>query len=236
MFRAQSGCTTGVTVAKGYWINQSDTREAEADAKAVTKISPPGHKDTGVSLRLAGERSLRDRPAANSLFRNFPTMRPHWRLIISEEYQEIKKLRRNTATIDLVIAEDSNSQRTDGPSKKHSQYSRAFHAQSNPIPKEQVMPEVVFVSRLEPKDGRRDELVELLAKLAKHIRGEPGYLQLLGARQLRRGQRPAPRHPEVHLARGVPRAQLVGMARHLGWRALATPPAPPVLLEPVPLG
>jgi Antibiotic biosynthesis monooxygenase len=39
------------------------------------------------------------------------------------------------------------------------------------------MPEVVFVSTLEPKDGRRDELVELLAELAKHIRGEPGYLQ-----------------------------------------------------------
>jgi quinol monooxygenase YgiN len=39
------------------------------------------------------------------------------------------------------------------------------------------MPEVVFVSTLEPKDERRDELVELLAELAKHIRGEPGYLQ-----------------------------------------------------------
>src|SRR4029079_3755465 len=44
-------------------------------------------------------------------------------------------------------------------------------------PEEQVMPEVVFVSTLEPKDGRRDQLVELLAELAKHIRGEPGYLQ-----------------------------------------------------------
>jgi quinol monooxygenase YgiN len=32
-------------------------------------------------------------------------------------------------------------------------------------------------STLEPKDGRRDELVQLLAELAKHIRGEPGYLQ-----------------------------------------------------------
>ena len=40
-----------------------------------------------------------------------------------------------------------------------------------PDPGEQVMPEVVFVSTLEPKD-RRDKLVELLAELAKHIRGD----------------------------------------------------------------
>jgi hypothetical protein len=32
------------------------------------------------------------------------------------------------------------------------------------------MPEVVFVSTLEPKDGRCDELVELLAERAKHDR------------------------------------------------------------------
>ena len=39
------------------------------------------------------------------------------------------------------------------------------------------MPAVVFVTTLEPKDGRRDELVGLLAELAKHIRGEPGFMQ-----------------------------------------------------------
>jgi quinol monooxygenase YgiN len=39
------------------------------------------------------------------------------------------------------------------------------------------MPAVVFVTTLEPQDGRRDELVGLLAELAKHIRGEPGFMQ-----------------------------------------------------------
>ena len=39
------------------------------------------------------------------------------------------------------------------------------------------MPAVVFVTTLEPKDGRRDELLGLLAELAKHIRGEPGFMQ-----------------------------------------------------------
>jgi hypothetical protein len=86
MFRAQSGLrTTGVTVAKGYWINQSDVTDEAGHAvyaKAVASIWPAGAQQRWYSLRLAGERSLRDRPAAGSLFRNFPTMRAHWRLII----------------------------------------------------------------------------------------------------------------------------------------------------------
>ena len=71
------------------------------------------------------------------------------------------------------------------------------------------MPEIVFVSTLEPKDGRRDELVELLAELAKHIRGEPGYLQYSVHRPLGEDKGPL-LVIQVHLARGVPRAQLVG--------------------------
>jgi hypothetical protein len=47
------------------------------------------------------------------------------------------------------------------------------------------MPEVVFVSTLEPKDGRRDELVEVLAELAKHIR-RTGLPAVLGAPPARR--------------------------------------------------
>jgi quinol monooxygenase YgiN len=96
------------------------------------------------------------------------------------------------------------------------------------------MPEVVFVSTLEPKDGRRDELVELLAELAKHIRGELGYLQY-----------------SVHRALGGPLlviqryTSLEAYQEHSSWargqaprisELLATPPAPPVLFEPVPLG
>jgi hypothetical protein len=74
------------------------------------------------------------------------------------------------------------------------------------------MPAVVFVTTLEPKEGRRDELVGLLAELAKHIRGEPGFMQYQEHNSWVRGQ--IPRISEL----------------------LAAPPAPPALFEPVPLG
>ncbi len=99
------------------------------------------------------------------------------------------------------------------------------------------MPEVVFVSTLEPKHGRHNELVELLAELAKHIRGEPGCLQY-----------------SVYRPLGEEKGSLLVIQRytsleayqeHSSWargqaprisELLATPLTPPVLFEPVPLG
>ena len=100
------------------------------------------------------------------------------------------------------------------------------------------MPEVVFVSTLEPKDGRHDELVELLARPREAYPWRTGLPAVFGPPPARRGQGPAPRHPEVHLARGVPRARLQwARGQAPGWASsFATPPAPPVLFEPVPLG
>jgi quinol monooxygenase YgiN len=102
------------------------------------------------------------------------------------------------------------------------------------------MPEVVFVSTLEPKDGQRDELVQLLAELAKHIRGEPGYPQYSVHRPLGEDERPL-----LVIQRYT---SLEAYQEHSSWargqaprisELLATPPAPPappVLFEPVPLG
>jgi uncharacterized protein (DUF1330 family) len=101
--------TTGVTVAKGYWINQSDiTDEARQGvyAKAVAEYlgrlgaktlvkSEPG------SRREVVEGSVRSR----QLIQEFADYESALAAYHSEEYQEIKKLRRDAETIDLVIAE-----------------------------------------------------------------------------------------------------------------------------------
>ena len=99
------------------------------------------------------------------------------------------------------------------------------------------MPAVVFVTTLEPKDGRRDELVGLLAELAKHIRGEPRSVQYSVYRPLGGDSGPllviqmyasVEAYQEHNLwVRGqIPRIS----------ELLAAPPAPPALFEPVPLG
>lgn len=96
-------------MAKGYWINQSDiTDEARQDvyAKAVAEYlrrlgaktlvkSEPG------SRREVVEGSVRSR----QLIQEFPDYESALAAYHSEEYQEIKKLRRDAETIDLVIAE-----------------------------------------------------------------------------------------------------------------------------------
>lgn len=99
------------------------------------------------------------------------------------------------------------------------------------------MPAVVFVSTLEPKDGRRDELLELLAELAKHIRGEPGFVQYSVHRPL--GDDDGP------LLVIQKYASVEAYQEHSSWvrgqiprisELVATPPAPPALFEPIPLG
>ncbi|MGW1048786.1 SDR family NAD(P)-dependent oxidoreductase [Streptomyces sp. NPDC002521] len=66
---------------------------------------------------------------------------------------------------------------------------------------------VVAVSTLEPMEGRREDLVEVLTELAPQIRAEPGVHALLGTPPTRRCRRTASRHPDVHLDRGVQRPQ-----------------------------
>ncbi|WP_335981945.1 SDR family oxidoreductase [Streptomyces sp. CA2R106] len=96
---------------------------------------------------------------------------------------------------------------------------------------------VLAVSTMEPKDGRRADLLEVLAELAEQIRAEPGCL-----------------HYSVHRTRGEDSgpllvvqmfasiqaftehsAKVAGQIPRLG-ALLATPPKPPTLFEPVPLG
>jgi quinol monooxygenase YgiN len=99
------------------------------------------------------------------------------------------------------------------------------------------MPAVVFVTTLEPKDGRRDELVGLLAELAKHIRGEPGFMQYSVYRSLGGDSGPL---LVIQMYASVEAYQ-----EHNSWvrgqiprisELLTTSPAPPPLFEPVPLG
>ena len=98
------------------------------------------------------------------------------------------------------------------------------------------MPAVVFASALQPKNGRHDDLVELLAELAGHIRAEPGCIEYSVHRPLGDDNGPLlviQRYASVeayqqHSARV--RGQLPKISE-----LLASPPAPPALFEPVPL-
>jgi quinol monooxygenase YgiN len=93
------------------------------------------------------------------------------------------------------------------------------------------------VSTLEPKNGRRDELVELLAELAKHIRAEPGCTQYSVHRPLGDDNGPllviqmyasveAYREHSLWVRGQIPKIS----------ELVATPPVPPALFEPVTLG
>ena len=99
------------------------------------------------------------------------------------------------------------------------------------------MPAVVFVSTLEPKNGRCDELVELLAELAKHVRAEPGCIEYSVHRPL--GDNDGP------LLVIQKYASAEAYREHSSWvsgqiprisELIATPPVPPTLFEPVQLG
>jgi quinol monooxygenase YgiN len=99
------------------------------------------------------------------------------------------------------------------------------------------MPAVVFVSTLQPKNGRRDELVELLAELAKHIHAEPGCMQYSVHRPLGDDNGP--------LLVIQMYASVEAYREHNSWvrgqisrisELVATPPVPPTLFEPVSLG
>ena len=96
-------------MAKGYWINQSDIADEAQHAVYATAVaeylgrlgaktlvkSEPG------SRREAVEGSVRSR----QLVQEFADCESALAAYQSEEYQEIEKLRRDAATIDLVIVE-----------------------------------------------------------------------------------------------------------------------------------
>jgi quinol monooxygenase YgiN len=99
------------------------------------------------------------------------------------------------------------------------------------------MTAVVFASTLQPKNGRHDELVELLAELARHIRAEPGCIEYSVHRPLGDDNSPL-----LVIQRY---ASVEAYQEHSAWvrgqipkisELLASLPAPPALFEPVPLG
>ncbi|MFJ2263678.1 putative quinol monooxygenase [Streptomyces sp. NPDC087844] len=95
--------------------------------------------------------------------------------------------------------------------------------------------EVVAVSTMEPRNGRREDLLEVLAELAQQIRAEPGCLHYSVRRP--RGDVDGPllviqkfasieafTEYSARVADQIPRIATL----------LATPPMPPNLFEPVP--
>ena len=99
-------------MAKGYWLNLSDVTDAAGHAvyaKAVAEyLGRRGAKtlvfsapDAPGGRRELVEGSMRSR----RLIQEFPDYESALAAYHSDEYQEIKKLRKNTATIDLVIVE-----------------------------------------------------------------------------------------------------------------------------------
>ena len=96
-------------MARGYWINQSDITDEAGHAvyaRAVAEflgrrgaktlvLSQPGDR------REVVEGSVRSR----QVIQEFADYQSALSAYHSDEYQEIKKLRKNTATIDLVIVE-----------------------------------------------------------------------------------------------------------------------------------
>src|SRR4029077_3937108 len=100
--------TTGVTMAKGYWINQSDVTDEAGHAKygkAVAEYLARRGAKTLVFSEVGRREVVEGSPRGRQLVQEFPDYESALAAYRSEEYQEIKKLRLNTATIDLVIAE-----------------------------------------------------------------------------------------------------------------------------------
>ena len=84
-------------MAKGYWINQSDVTDEAGQARLGAKT---------LVFSQAGTREVVEgSPRSRQLIQEFPDYEIALAAYHSDEYQEIKKLRRNTAIIDLLIVE-----------------------------------------------------------------------------------------------------------------------------------
>ncbi|NBH06532.1 SDR family NAD(P)-dependent oxidoreductase [Amycolatopsis sp. SID8362] len=93
---------------------------------------------------------------------------------------------------------------------------------------------VVTVSTMEPKDGRREDLVALLAELAPRIRAEPGCLRYTVHRTHGEADGPLLVIQEFTSIEGFREHSktVAGQIPRLA-ALLAKPPAPPALFEPV---
>ena len=95
-------------MAKGYWINQSDVTDEAGHAvyaKAVAEYLARQGATTLVFSQAGRREVVEGSPRSRQLIQEFPDYESALAAYHADEYQEIKKLRRNTATIDLVIAE-----------------------------------------------------------------------------------------------------------------------------------
>ena len=95
-------------MAKGYWINQSDVTDEAGHAvyaKAVAEYLAGRGAKTLVFSQAGRREVVEGSPRSRQLIQEFPDYVSALAAYHSDEYQEIKKLRRNTAIIDLVIAE-----------------------------------------------------------------------------------------------------------------------------------
>ena len=96
-------------MAKGYWINQSDVTDEAGHAvyaKAVAEYLGRRGAKTLVFSQPGGRREVVEGTVrSRQLIQEFPDYESALEAYHSDEYQEIKKLRNNTATLDLVIVE-----------------------------------------------------------------------------------------------------------------------------------
>ena len=95
-------------MAKGYWINQSDVTDEAGHAvyaKAVAEYLARRGANTLVFSQVGRQEVVEGTPRSRQLIQEFPDYESALAAYHSEEYQEIKKLRRNTAIIDLLIVE-----------------------------------------------------------------------------------------------------------------------------------
>jgi len=95
-------------MAKGYWINQSDVTDEAGHAvyaKAVAEYLARRGANTLVFSQAGRQEVVERTPRSRQLIQEFPDYESALAAYHSEEYQEIKKLRRNTAIIDLLIVE-----------------------------------------------------------------------------------------------------------------------------------
>ena len=96
-------------MAKGYWINQSDVTDGAGHgeyAKAVAEyLKRKGAKTLVICPMMGRHEVVEGSPRSRQLIQEFPDYESAIEAYHSEEYAEIKKLRKDTAVMDLVIAE-----------------------------------------------------------------------------------------------------------------------------------
>ena len=95
-------------MANGYWINQSDVTDKAAQAvyaKAVAEYLARLGAKTLVLSDVGRREVVEGSPRSRQLIQEFPDYESALAAYRSEEYQEIKKLRRNIEILDLVIVE-----------------------------------------------------------------------------------------------------------------------------------